>query len=184
VLTRKKDRESWLPESVGFSVGGTEDGFVFCRSDEAVSDDNGGLTPSARKALDALDTFEAAGARYREWEKVSGLSESTFRAARKLLLNRRQVRQEKNRYYSNNRNGTASAVDTLGHKPQHSTAAALGAAVPAVDDGNEGMALAGGETPRLSDLVDETGELITCRHGLIGGCIPCMRKAAGIDDGA
>jgi hypothetical protein len=68
MLTRKKDRESWLPEPVGFSVGGTEDESVFCRSDDSVSDDNGDLPPSARKALDALDTFEEAGARYKEWE--------------------------------------------------------------------------------------------------------------------
>ena len=64
VLHREKDREGWLPERVGFSVGGTFDGFIFKRSDGTIEepDPQDGLTASERKALETLrDDFGERG---------------------------------------------------------------------------------------------------------------------------
>ena len=69
-LTREKDRESWLPRHVGFSVGGTDNGFVMQRSEGAyeLPGERVELQESAKAALEALSTF-ANGARYEEWRK-------------------------------------------------------------------------------------------------------------------
>jgi len=102
-LKLKKDREGWLPPSVTFSVGGDgRGGVVFARSAgtfEAPGDD--GLTPSERKCLDALRTFDETGATATEWEKAAeelGVKRRTFFNARKALLEKNAVLQEKNRY--------------------------------------------------------------------------------------
>lgn len=107
-LTKKKDREAWLPERVGFSVGGTDDGFVFKRSSGPATDQEGdGLTPSAREALKALETFGDHGATYSEWRdatifKGKPMGESTFRKARiKLMAGENPpVKQDGDTYYS------------------------------------------------------------------------------------
>jgi hypothetical protein len=143
-LTREKDREAWLPQRVGFSVGGTEEGFIMERSEGTVAAPGDELPPSARAALDALDSFGFEGAMYTQWRKAivwngtPEMGDSTFRNAKNRLVRDKRVRQDNNRYYSNNRSAAAVAVDALGHTPQHSTAAALGAEVPAEDDGKRG----------------------------------------------
>ena len=55
-LRRDKDREAWLPERVGFSVGGARSGFVFRRSDGTIEEPNpeDGLTGCERRTFDAL----------------------------------------------------------------------------------------------------------------------------------
>ena len=102
-LTRKKDREGWLPQAVTFSVGGDgRGGVVFARSAgtfEAAGDD--GLTPSERKSLEALKTFGERGATATEWEKAAEkleVSRRSFYNARGTLLQKNAVLQEKNRY--------------------------------------------------------------------------------------
>jgi hypothetical protein len=92
VLRRDKDREAWLPERVGFSVGGTADGFTFRRSDGTIEQPNpeNGLTDSERRTLDALrDDFGVEGARAREWlraAKKRGVSESSFWRAKRAFM--------------------------------------------------------------------------------------------------
>ena len=102
-LTRKKDREGWLPQAVTFSVGGDgRGGIMFSRSEgtfEAPGDD--GLTPSERKSLEALTTFGETGATATEWEKAAeklGVSRRSFYNARGTLLQKNAVLQEKDRY--------------------------------------------------------------------------------------
>ncbi len=108
-LTKKKDREAWLPERVGFSIGGTEQGFVFKRSSGPAPDlQSDGLTPSAREALRALETFGDKGATYTEWREATKwkdgkpMGDSTFRNARAKLMagENPQVRQDSDTYYS------------------------------------------------------------------------------------
>jgi len=73
VLKREKDREAWLPERVGFSVGGTDDGFVFRASDGTIEepDPESGLTATARRVLEVLrDDFGADGATSGAWRKA------------------------------------------------------------------------------------------------------------------
>jgi predicted ATP-dependent serine protease len=70
-LMREKDREGWLPENVGFSVGGTDTGFIMKRSEGTVEKTGDGLPESARKALAALVSFGEAGATYTEWRKAT-----------------------------------------------------------------------------------------------------------------
>lgn len=72
-LTREKDCEAWLPKRVGFSIGGTEEGFIFHRSEGTIPDSgNGdGLTDSAREADRALATFGEKGATYTEWREAT-----------------------------------------------------------------------------------------------------------------
>ncbi|MBA3616783.1 MAG: AAA family ATPase [Rubrobacteraceae bacterium] len=102
-LTRKKDREGWLPQAVTFSVGGDgRGGILFQRSAgtfEAAGDD--GLTPSERKCLDALKTFGEIGATATEWEKAAEtleVSRRSFYNARGVLMQKNAVMQEKGRY--------------------------------------------------------------------------------------
>ena len=107
-LTKKKDREAWLPERVGFSVGGTDDGFVFKRSSGTATDQTGdGLAGSAREALRALDTFGDHGATYSAWKNATSfkgrpMGDSTFRKARNKLMAGENplVKQDGDTYYS------------------------------------------------------------------------------------
>lgn len=110
-LTREKDREAWLPQRVGFAVGGTEDGFVFRRSEGMVLDSPGDQLPeSAKEAERALKTFGEAGATYTQWRNATQwkddepMPDSTFRSARNKLMDpdHKLVRQDDDRYYSNN----------------------------------------------------------------------------------
>jgi hypothetical protein len=99
VLRREKDREGWLGERVGFSVGGTLDGFLFRHSEGTIEepDEADGLTPSARKALDVLrDEFGASGAEPPAWHKAVGtrMSKATFYRAKTLLTEKGLVVQD------------------------------------------------------------------------------------------
>ena len=92
LLIREKDREGWLPGSVGFSVGGAEGTLVCARSSGTVeeADPVDGLTESERKVFDALcQEFGQKGARASEWQKASkkrGVSRAShFRAVKKLV---------------------------------------------------------------------------------------------------
>jgi hypothetical protein len=146
-LTRKKDREAWLPETVGFSVGGSEEGFVFRRSmGTTVAATGDGLTKSAREAIRALKMFGDNGATYTEWREATvwkdgkPMPDSTFRSARNKLMEPEVDRagQEGDRYYSKNSNSTAIAVNAVGYPQQHSTATppVKGVAAVAVGNGN------------------------------------------------
>ena len=105
-LNLKKDRESWLPKSVGFSIGGTPEGFVCERSEGTVPAVPGKLTESARVALEALDTFGELGATYTEWRdsiawKGGEMPDSTFRVkAMPKLKDAERISQQGDRYYS------------------------------------------------------------------------------------
>src|SRR5215212_4110345 len=90
VLRRDKDREAWLPESVGFSIGGTDDGFLLKRSDGTVeeADPESGLTDSARRTLEALRDFGERGATAAEWRKnaaVRKVSTPSFWRAKRTI---------------------------------------------------------------------------------------------------
>jgi hypothetical protein len=107
-LTKKKDREAWLPECVGFSIGGTDEGFTFKRSSGLATDDQGdGLTASTREALRALGTFGDQGATYGAWRRATSFKgkemvDSTFRGARTKLMagENPKVKQDGDTYYS------------------------------------------------------------------------------------
>lgn len=107
-LTLTKDREAWLPERVGFSIGGTEDGFIFRRSEGmATQEKDKKLPPSAIEADRALKTFGNKGATYTQWIgaivwKGAQMGDSTFRTARNKLLSDdvKLVIQDGNLYYS------------------------------------------------------------------------------------
>ncbi len=91
-LVREKDREGWLPKVMKFSVGGTEDNFVFEGLDEfatitKISD----LKPNQKKILKVLKTeFGDEGATAPEWQKacdeVEGVPKSSFYKAKKTLI--------------------------------------------------------------------------------------------------
>ena len=90
-LLRDKDREAWLPKRVGFSIGGTQDGFVFRRSDETVEvpDPEDGLTENERRTLDAIcNDFDEKGATASEWlraAKMRKVSVSSFWRAKRAI---------------------------------------------------------------------------------------------------
>lgn len=101
-LHREKDREGWLPLSVGFSVGGGEGGFIFRRSDGTLEEPGGadGLTASQRLALDVLRSeFADEGATATEWMKVSGLARATFFRAKNAIVARPGLVVSKGRRY-------------------------------------------------------------------------------------
>jgi hypothetical protein len=105
-LKLHKDRESWLPKNVGFSIGGTPEGFVMERSEGTVSDLPGKLPESAQRALDALDNFGELGATYKEWLdsiewKGGKMPDSTFRTkAIPKLKEAESIEHQGDRYYT------------------------------------------------------------------------------------
>jgi hypothetical protein len=100
VLHREKDREAWLPPSVRFSVGGGSGGFVFKRSAGTIEETaEGELTDRQKQALDALRVFGEKGAKYSEWQRVSGLKGTTFDRAISALTVRGLVRKSDRKYY-------------------------------------------------------------------------------------
>lgn len=52
-----------------------------------------------RKAIDALKSLGPKGVSFSEWQKASGLKKSTFKDARKRLLETKQVKQDGNQYF-------------------------------------------------------------------------------------
>jgi len=107
-LKREKDREGWLPERVGFSIGRDEHGFTVHRSEDSISQPTEQLPESARKALETLHSFGEVGAAYSQWRKAipwaknegKEMTDSTFRNARTKLMDRKLLRQQGNRYYA------------------------------------------------------------------------------------
>lgn len=95
-LRREKDREGWLPKSIAFNIGGTDDGghIILARTDHAVVDAQGddGLRQTERITLEALrEEFGAAGASYSDWQRASErreISKSSFKRARSTLVER------------------------------------------------------------------------------------------------
>ena len=74
VLRQDKDREAWLPDKVGFSVGGSGSGFIFRRSAGTIEerDPEDGLTDTERKTLDAIrEDFGDRGATAKEWRRAA-----------------------------------------------------------------------------------------------------------------
>jgi hypothetical protein len=121
VLTREKDREGWLPENVGFSVGGGEVGFLFSRSEGTVElEDSEGLKPSERNSLEALEELGKKGATASEWQKAAGtlnVARRTFYRAKGELERKKHVLQENSRFFARGATG-ANEV------PRHQTAPA------------------------------------------------------------
>jgi hypothetical protein len=105
VLRREKDREGWLPETVGFSVGGSENGFVCERSDGTIEEtDAEGLKPSERRTLEVLaEEFGESGAKAAEWQrrcKEANVSRPSFYRAKKWLLTTERVEELDGRFFA------------------------------------------------------------------------------------
>ncbi len=99
-LKRQKDREACLPESLTFAVGGRgEHDLLFrrCAGVTVEPEENDLLTDAARAALEALEPH-TDGLRFGEWEKSSGLTESSFKRARRELLDRGLIKKTGNLY--------------------------------------------------------------------------------------
>jgi archaellum biogenesis ATPase FlaH len=92
LLLREKDREGWLPASVGFSIGGV-DGTLLCRRSNGTVDEPSpvdGLTPTDRTVFATLcEEFGEAGARANEWQRATkhrGVGRTShYRAVQKLV---------------------------------------------------------------------------------------------------
>jgi hypothetical protein len=155
VLTREKDREGWLPESVGFSVGGGEEGFVFSRSEGTVElEDSDGLKPSERKVLEALEKLGKKGATASEWQKAAAsanVARRTFYRAKSELDRKKLVFQENDRFFAK---GVIGAKEV----PRHQMAPAS-EEVPSVPPpfrvAPSGAEAAPGGIEDLRDLYDE-----------------------------
>jgi Bifunctional DNA primase/polymerase, N-terminal/AAA domain len=100
-LVLEKGRRGGLPPSVSFSVGGSENGFVFARSEGTIEleDEFDGLTDSERKVLERLTDFGDAGTTWKEWFNTSGVAKSTFADALRKLVNGGYVHKRNNRYF-------------------------------------------------------------------------------------
>lgn len=118
VMFREKDRESWLPPSIKFSIGGGEDGFVCSRSEGTVEEPgNDGFTPSMRKALNILvAVFDEKGATFSEWWNATGQAKSTFGLAKQNLQTRGRVRQGEEGRYFPTLNLDLSPMSPIGHE--------------------------------------------------------------------
>jgi hypothetical protein len=98
-LRLEKDREGWLPQSSTFSIGGSENGFVFSQSSGTI-DGPGEIVVKGmeRIAFDALvHNFGSGGARHNEWLKTcvpKAMGESSFKRAKNDLIRVHLVRRE------------------------------------------------------------------------------------------
>jgi AAA domain len=99
-LVLEKGRRGGLSPSVSFSVGGSEEGFIFARSEGTIElEDDDGLTDSQRKALEALENLGTFGATWKQWWDASGMAKTTFTDARSELENRGLVEKRNDRYF-------------------------------------------------------------------------------------
>lgn len=106
-LKLRKDREGWLPNSVKFSVGGTDNGFVFRRiggASKEGSNTDSELTDNARKILKVLQEHCKAGATATEWKKASleieEVSHAVFYRAKKTLIEGEHFSKKGKKFYS------------------------------------------------------------------------------------
>lgn len=106
VLNLEKDREGWLPQTVGFSVGGGEDGFLFRRSDGTVEADaeRSNLRPTEERSLTVLlDLFADSGAGAVQWQESAQeeahVARNSFFNAKKILQNKGFVIEQGGLFY-------------------------------------------------------------------------------------
>lgn len=105
-MTRQKDREGWLPEKLTFEVGGdpTTGEFVMRRDDSlARRTEVTHLSSKERRALNALKTFGAEGAKTSEWllavnESGEEISKPTLHRIRRDLVRKGKVAEDGSRY--------------------------------------------------------------------------------------
>jgi hypothetical protein len=104
-LSKRKDREAWLPGMQVFDVGGkrgrldgsriTQDTFVFRPIDDPFEADSPNLTNGERSTLEAL----VDGMAYAEWRAASGKADTTFNRHRAALIDAGVVAVRDDRYY-------------------------------------------------------------------------------------
>ncbi|MDP9437833.1 MAG: hypothetical protein M3P49_03670, partial [Actinomycetota bacterium] len=101
----RKDREGFLPRLLTYSVGGTEDGFIFKRSLGGFeASDEAGLLKSDHTTFEALKGLGSMGAFDKDWreETISrGLSRATYYRSRETLLRLDLVEQVMNKFFVN-----------------------------------------------------------------------------------
>ncbi|MDP9477886.1 MAG: AAA family ATPase [Actinomycetota bacterium] len=104
-LHLRKDREGFLPRLLTYSVGGTEDGFIFKRSLGGFeASDEAGLLKSDHTTLDALKGLGGMGAVDKDWREETlsrGLSRATYYRSRETLLRLGLVEQVMNKFFVN-----------------------------------------------------------------------------------
>ncbi|MDP9484716.1 MAG: AAA family ATPase [Actinomycetota bacterium] len=104
-LHLRKDREGWLPRTLTYSVGGTENGFIFKRSLGGFeASDEAGLLKSDHTTFDALKGLGSMGAFDKDWreETISrGLSRATYYRSREALLRLDLVERVMNKFFVN-----------------------------------------------------------------------------------
>lgn len=133
-MTRQKDREGWLPEKLTFEIGGdpTTGEFVMRRDDSlARKTEVTHLNTKERRALNALKTFGAEGAKTSEWliavnESGEEISKPTLHRIRRDLVRKGKVTEDGSRYTAIDTQdvGGVSGVsevyhDTLDISPNH-----------------------------------------------------------------
>jgi hypothetical protein len=163
-LVLEKGRRGGLPPSVSFNVGGSENGFVFARSEGTIElEDDDGLAPSAKKALESLEAFGEDGATWKEWWDDSLIeSKATFNKARNELLASGLVEQREQRYFVTGGGGLLRSnrpkIDLDRPKAERSTRSTLPKGVDLVDLGEahkqaqtNGGELQGGETTKATE---------------------------------
>ena len=100
-LRREKGRRGALPETVSFSIGGVDDGFILRRSAGTLeTEDAGGLTDSQHKVLDFLRDAGEKGATWRELLAHMNGAKSTLSNAIKTLTRMNRITKSASRYYA------------------------------------------------------------------------------------
>jgi len=103
-LSREKDRISAVPKDVKFTIGGSQNGFVFRRSDGMALEDGRRLeiADGTKKSAEALKYFGSRGALTGEWidkARELGVGRSQHYEHRKTLQDRAVALHRGDRYY-------------------------------------------------------------------------------------
>jgi hypothetical protein len=100
-LVREKDREGWLPHTVTFSVGGSEEGITFRRShgtlETASAED--GLTNAQRRCWTTLRMMGEEGIGFNAWVNAANVSKGTLSPTAKLLVDMDMAYQDREGKY-------------------------------------------------------------------------------------
>jgi hypothetical protein len=101
-LKRVKDRTGWLPDKVAFNIGGTDEGFIFERTDATSTKDTGAtnVTGVVKTGYDFLKSCGENGCRWKDFEDAVGAGGNAKTAKDELVKLEMMVKGDDKKWYA------------------------------------------------------------------------------------